>query len=245
MILATASGRPSSQGTPWKFAALMDEHWMYKRRRSDGISNAQIDEWYSTRHNDGCSVASQSVRGQVAFSSSTPRILAGFDLAMAQAGLPEVRFGFDHDGSVVLARRELNVKYEGAEGGPLGSSSVDEGADRDCREDDERDLSQHSVAHRSDGRQHGDQHQKWDCQERIDGDPSATCQHDASGSEWKQDPVGDECEPDHPDVRSTLRLEMHLLRGRKTPKVRPTRAAMATGTRDLFSLMNSNAWSTA
>ena len=32
------------------FGALMHEHWEHKRKRSKGMSNPQIDEWYELGH---------------------------------------------------------------------------------------------------------------------------------------------------------------------------------------------------
>ena len=36
------------QGDLAQFAALMDEHWQQKKKRSGDMSNSQIDEWYET-----------------------------------------------------------------------------------------------------------------------------------------------------------------------------------------------------
>jgi galactokinase/mevalonate kinase-like predicted kinase len=36
-----------------EFADLMNEHWVYKRKRSAGISNSQIDEWYEVAIRNG------------------------------------------------------------------------------------------------------------------------------------------------------------------------------------------------
>ncbi len=33
-----------------RFAELMDVHWEHKKKRSGGMSNDQIDEWYDPRH---------------------------------------------------------------------------------------------------------------------------------------------------------------------------------------------------
>jgi D-glycero-alpha-D-manno-heptose-7-phosphate kinase len=91
-------------GDTAKFAALMHEHWEHKRKRSDGISNADIDEWYTRARRNGAlggKLVGAGAGGFLLFYAEDPRRVRR---AMEDAGLPEVRFGFDHDGSVVLAR---------------------------------------------------------------------------------------------------------------------------------------------
>ncbi len=86
------------------FAALMHEHWTHKRRRSAGITNDRIDEWYETARRNGAlggKLVGAGAGGFLLFYAGDPRRVRA---AMTEAGLPEVRFGFDHDGSVVLAR---------------------------------------------------------------------------------------------------------------------------------------------
>ncbi len=86
------------------FAELMHEHWEHKRARSKGISNPEIDQWYETARANGAiggKLVGAGAGGFLLFYAEDPRRLRA---AMAECGLPEVRFGFDHDGSVVLAR---------------------------------------------------------------------------------------------------------------------------------------------
>ena len=97
-------GSALESGDTAKFAELMHEHWMYKRQRSDGITNPQIDEWYDVARRNGAlggKLVGAGAGGFLLFYAEEPRRLRR---AMTEAGLPEVRFGFDHDGSVVLAR---------------------------------------------------------------------------------------------------------------------------------------------
>src|SRR5215468_11772311 len=44
--LGVRSRKALEGGTPEVFGELMHEHWEHKRRRSSGMSNARIDEWY-------------------------------------------------------------------------------------------------------------------------------------------------------------------------------------------------------
>jgi D-glycero-alpha-D-manno-heptose-7-phosphate kinase len=97
-------GSALESGDTMKFAELMHEHWMYKRQRSDGITNPQIDDWYDIARRNGAlggKLVGAGAGGFLLFYAEEPRRLRR---AMMETGLPEVRFGFDHDGSVVLAR---------------------------------------------------------------------------------------------------------------------------------------------
>ena len=83
----------------------MHEHWERKRKRSAGMSNATIDEWYELAMRNGAlggKLVGAGAGGFLLFYAADPRRVRA---AMAAAGLREVGFGFDHDGSVVLARQ--------------------------------------------------------------------------------------------------------------------------------------------
>jgi D-glycero-alpha-D-manno-heptose-7-phosphate kinase len=91
-------------GRPREFGELMDEHWQRKRRRSSGMSNIQIDEWYQLGLQNGAvggKLVGAGAGGFLMFYADDPRRLRD---ALAAAGLTEVRFDFDHDGSTVLVR---------------------------------------------------------------------------------------------------------------------------------------------
>jgi D-glycero-alpha-D-manno-heptose-7-phosphate kinase len=84
------------------FGALMHEHWEHKRRRSRGISNPQIDEWYELARRSGAiggKLVGAGGGGFLLFYSEDHRRLRA---AMANAGLEEVRFRFDFEGTKVL-----------------------------------------------------------------------------------------------------------------------------------------------
>ena len=91
-------------GVTGDFADLMHEHWEYKRARSAGMSNPQIDEWYDLGRRSGArggKLVGAGAGGFLLFYATDP---AQLRQAMGRAGLAEVRFHFDHDGSVVLVR---------------------------------------------------------------------------------------------------------------------------------------------
>lgn len=84
------------------FGELMHEHWEHKRRRSNGMSNARIDEWYELGRKNGAiggKLVGAGGGGFLLFYSENHRRLR---TAMAQAGLEEVRFRFDFEGTKVL-----------------------------------------------------------------------------------------------------------------------------------------------
>jgi D-glycero-alpha-D-manno-heptose-7-phosphate kinase len=84
------------------FGELMHEHWEHKKRRSRGMSNPQIDEWYELGRSNGAiggKLVGAGGGGFLMFYSEDPRRLRA---AMSKAGLEEVRFRFDFEGTKVL-----------------------------------------------------------------------------------------------------------------------------------------------
>jgi len=89
-------------GQTAEFGALMHEHWEHKKRRSGGMSNAQIDEWYELGRKNGAiggKLVGAGGGGFLMFYAEDHRRLRA---AMAKAGLEEVRFRFDFEGTKVL-----------------------------------------------------------------------------------------------------------------------------------------------
>jgi D-glycero-alpha-D-manno-heptose-7-phosphate kinase len=86
------------------FARCMHEHWEFKRKRSGGMSNPQIDAWYELGRANGVvggKLVGAGAGGFLMFYAEEP---ARVRRVMSEAGLEEVRFRFDHDGSTVLSR---------------------------------------------------------------------------------------------------------------------------------------------
>jgi D-glycero-alpha-D-manno-heptose-7-phosphate kinase len=84
------------------FGDLLHEHWEHKRARSTGMSNPQIDEWYELGRKNGAlggKLVGAGGGGFLLFYSEDHRRLRA---AMALAGLEEVRFRFDFEGTKVL-----------------------------------------------------------------------------------------------------------------------------------------------
>ena len=102
--LGEASKEALESGDTRQFGALMHEHWMHKRERSAGMSNELIDKWYEVGMASGAlggKLVGAGAGGFLLFYAADPALLRK---AMAAEGLAEVRFQFDLDGSVVLAR---------------------------------------------------------------------------------------------------------------------------------------------
>ena len=90
------------KGETGLFGELMHEHWEHKRRRSVGMSNPQIDEWYELARRSGAiggKLVGAGGGGFLLFYSEDHRRLRA---AMGKAGLEEVRFRFDFEGTKVL-----------------------------------------------------------------------------------------------------------------------------------------------
>jgi D-glycero-alpha-D-manno-heptose-7-phosphate kinase len=88
-------------GNPVQFGELMHEHWEHKKRRSGGMSNPKIDEWYELGLKNGAvggKLVGAGGGGFLMFYASDRNKLRH---AMARAGLEEVRFGFDFEGTKV------------------------------------------------------------------------------------------------------------------------------------------------
>jgi D-glycero-alpha-D-manno-heptose-7-phosphate kinase len=89
-------------GNTLLFGELMHEHWEHKKRRSDGMSNPQIDEWYELGRRNGAiggKLVGAGGGGFLLFYTEEHRRLRE---AMAKACLEEVRFRFDFEGTKVL-----------------------------------------------------------------------------------------------------------------------------------------------
>lgn len=81
------------------FGALMDEHWAHKKQRSGGMSNRQIDEWYQIARENGATGGKLIGAGGGGFLMFHTRDTARLRHAMLGAGLKEVRFRFDFEGT--------------------------------------------------------------------------------------------------------------------------------------------------
>jgi D-glycero-alpha-D-manno-heptose-7-phosphate kinase len=89
-------------GQPAIFGELMHEHWQHKKRRSEGMSNPQIDEWYDLARRNGALGGKLVGAGGGGFLLFYTENHARLRCAMSRVGLEEVRFRFDFEGTKVL-----------------------------------------------------------------------------------------------------------------------------------------------
>ena len=89
-------------GNTTLFGELMHEHWEHKKRRSGGMSNPQIDAWYELGMNNGAIGGKLVGAGGGGFLMFMSRDRSKLRSAMTDAGLEEVRFRFDFEGSKVV-----------------------------------------------------------------------------------------------------------------------------------------------
>ena len=89
-------------GNTTLFGELMHEHWEHKKRRSGGMSNPQIDEWYQLAMNNGAIGGKLVGAGGGGFLMFMAKDRSKLRQAMAGAGLEEVRFKFDFEGTKVM-----------------------------------------------------------------------------------------------------------------------------------------------
>ena len=90
------------KGNTTLFGELMHEHWEHKKRRSGGMSNPQIDEWYQLAMDHGAIGGKLVGAGGGGFLMFMAKDRNQLRQAMAGAGLEEVRFKFDFEGAKVM-----------------------------------------------------------------------------------------------------------------------------------------------
>ncbi len=84
------------------FADIMNTHWAYKKKRSGGMSNPQIDEWYDLAMKNGAMGGKMIGAGGGGFLMFYANDKVKLRHAMKQTGMTEVRFRFEMEGSKVL-----------------------------------------------------------------------------------------------------------------------------------------------
>jgi len=92
-----------SKGNLRSFGELLDVHWQAKKRLSHGISNPQIDAWYELAKQNG------AIGGKISGAGGGGFLMlyceghkAQLREAMRRAGLRELKFRFDFEGSKVV-----------------------------------------------------------------------------------------------------------------------------------------------
>lgn len=85
-----------------ELASIMNEHWLMKKRRSTGMSNPKIDEWYEYAMDNGALGGKLIGAGGGGFLMFYARDKVRLRKAMRKTGLREIRFRFEREGAKVL-----------------------------------------------------------------------------------------------------------------------------------------------
>ena len=100
--LGFRSQKALEEGNPILFGELMHEHWEHKKSRSGGMTNQQIDEWYTLAMKNGAAggkLVGAGGGGFLMFYATDRNRLRN---TMMNAGLEEVRFRFDYEGTKII-----------------------------------------------------------------------------------------------------------------------------------------------
>lgn len=84
------------------FSELMNVHWEYKKKRSGGMTNPQIDEWYEYALKSGAQGGKLIGAGGGGFLMFFTKDKVKLRAAMNRLGLEEVRFHFEKEGARLL-----------------------------------------------------------------------------------------------------------------------------------------------
>jgi D-glycero-alpha-D-manno-heptose-7-phosphate kinase len=90
------------QGDLRRFAELMHVHWEHKKSRTQGMSNSRIDDYYQLGRASGALGGKLIGAGGGGFLMFYTEDKTRLRRAMVAAGLREVRFRFDSEGSRVM-----------------------------------------------------------------------------------------------------------------------------------------------
>ncbi len=85
-----------------KFGELMNVHWEHKKKRSGGMSNTDIDRWYNLAMENGALGGKLIGAGGGGFLMFYAADKTKLRHVLTQAGLKEVRFRFDFEGTKVV-----------------------------------------------------------------------------------------------------------------------------------------------
>jgi len=85
-----------------EFARLMDVHWQRKKQRSGGMSNPKINEWYDLAMANGALGGKLIGAGGGGFLMFYAEEKTKLRHTMTKAGLQEVRFRFDFEGTKLV-----------------------------------------------------------------------------------------------------------------------------------------------
>ncbi|HUI55024.1 MAG TPA: hypothetical protein VLY04_08640 [Bryobacteraceae bacterium] len=102
--IALDSKAAMESGDLRRFAELMHQHWEHKKRRSQGMTNSQIDAYYELGRANGALGGKLIGAGGGGFLMFYTEDKTRLRHVMTRAGLREVRFRFDFAGSQVIVQ---------------------------------------------------------------------------------------------------------------------------------------------
>src|SRR6476661_3227788 len=85
-----------------RFGELMNVHWEHKKKRAEGMSNGDIDRWYELARENGAVGGKVIGAGGGGFLMFYAEDKTKLRRVLTQAGLREVRFCFDFEGTKVV-----------------------------------------------------------------------------------------------------------------------------------------------
>ncbi|MDB2690730.1 hypothetical protein OAS88_00895 [Planktomarina temperata] len=85
------------------FSSLMNEHWEYKKKRSEGMSNSKINLWYEEGLRNGALAGKLVGAGGGGFLMFLAEDKYSLRSKMSEYGLIEVPFRFDYSGTTVMS----------------------------------------------------------------------------------------------------------------------------------------------
>jgi D-glycero-alpha-D-manno-heptose-7-phosphate kinase len=102
--IAMESKAAMERGDLRRFAELMHIHWEHKKKRTQGMSNPQIDSYYELGRSNGALGGKLIGAGGGGFLMFYTEDKTRLRRVMTRAGLREVRFRFDFAGSQVIVQ---------------------------------------------------------------------------------------------------------------------------------------------
>ena len=97
--LGERSREALESSNPEMFGKIMHEHWEHKKKRSGGMTNPEIDRWYELAMKSGAVGGKLVGAGGGGFLMFYTEDNNRLKQAMTAAGLEEVRFRFDFEGT--------------------------------------------------------------------------------------------------------------------------------------------------
>jgi D-glycero-alpha-D-manno-heptose-7-phosphate kinase len=85
-----------------EFGRIMHTHWQHKKRRSGVMTNADIDRWYELAMENGALGGKLIGAGGGGFLMFYTEQKAGLRRALHEAGLMEIKLGFDYEGTKII-----------------------------------------------------------------------------------------------------------------------------------------------